>query len=100
MENKKYGVIYKYTFDNGKSYIGQTVNLHERIKSHKRCIDSGYYFANALKKYGFDETKFEIIKDPKDIVLDKITKVPLKKFFLIIMQVIVLGSIYLALITK
>ena len=57
-----YGIIYKYTFDNNKCYIGQSTNLKSRISyyrnHHKK---SKYPFLRALNKYGFDDSKFIII---------------------------------------
>ena len=55
-------VIYKYTFDNGKSYIGQTNNIRNRISYYRNKFKtSPYPFLRALNKYGFDESRFEII---------------------------------------
>lgn len=57
------GTIYKLTSPSGKSYIGQTINLKDR----KRCFYnpnkyySGHKLDNAIKKYGADKFKYEII---------------------------------------
>ena len=48
------GVIYKYTFPNGKVYIGQTINPRSR-KSQHFCKSTGARhipFWRAYKKYG------------------------------------------------
>jgi group I intron endonuclease len=56
------GVIYKYVFENGKCYVGQTNNLVRRINYYRNHYKTNPYpFLRALNKYGFDETKFEII---------------------------------------
>lgn len=55
-------VIYKFTSPSGKSYIGQTKNLIERIRQHqktKRCRA----FSSAIQKYGFENFTQEILKE-------------------------------------
>ena len=58
-----YGIIYKATnLINGKVYIGQTTNpLEQRVKQHFFKKDDGTYFHNALKKYGQDGFKWDVI---------------------------------------
>lgn len=57
------GTIYKITSPSGKHYIGQTINLKDR----KRCFYnpnkyySGRKLDNAIKKYGIENFKYEII---------------------------------------
>jgi group I intron endonuclease len=57
------GTIYKLTSPSGKHYIGQTMNLKER----KRCFYnpnkyySGHKLDNAIKKYGIENFKYEIL---------------------------------------
>lgn len=57
------GTIYKLTSPSGKSYIGQTTNLKDR----KRCFYnpnkyySGHKLDNAIKKYGVENFKYEIV---------------------------------------
>jgi group I intron endonuclease len=56
--------IYKITNTvNGKVYIGQSVNIPKRIKQHLSNTgrQHNYYFANALKKYGADNFKTDVI---------------------------------------
>lgn len=56
-----YGIVYKATNEiNGKSYVGQTKNLEQRKQQH---LKTGTYFHNALKKYGFDNFKWEVIEN-------------------------------------
>lgn len=55
------GIIYKYTnIDNGKVYIGQTINEEERIKQHKYAYDKTP-FEKAVKEEGFDNFKYSVI---------------------------------------
>ena len=57
------GTIYKLTSPSGKSYVGQTTNLKDR----KRCFYnpnkyySGHKLDNAIKKYGIENFKYEIV---------------------------------------
>ena len=57
------GTIYKLTSPSGKIYIGQTTNLKDR----KRCLYnpnkyySGHKLDNAIKKYGIENFKYEIV---------------------------------------
>ena len=72
-----YGIIYKATFSNGKSYIGQTTKeLEQRKKGHlqtsKRKKDRGYVypFYCAIRKYGWEDLTWEIIdtaEDPEEL---------------------------------
>ena len=60
---KKYKV-YKYTAPNGKLYIGQTCNsLRRRAGNHGECYVECPLFYNAIKKYGFENFKSEIVAD-------------------------------------
>ena len=57
------GYIYKYTNPtNNKVYIGQTINLHRRLIKH-RCDTPKCHtkFGKAVKKYGINHFKFEIL---------------------------------------
>lgn len=62
--------IYKITNKiNGKIYIGQSVNIEERFKSHKYTYNNpkanGYNtkFYRALRKYGIENFTFEIVEE-------------------------------------
>ena len=64
------GIIYKATcLINGKVYIGRTINgFNRRKRQHERCSlknKLNYYFYNALRKYGIDSFKWEIIDTVK-----------------------------------
>lgn len=58
------GYIYKYkNLINGKVYIGQTNNITSRVSSHRnksKYIVTKFY--NAVRKYGWDNFEFSIIK--------------------------------------
>lgn len=62
---KIYGFIYKITFPNEKIYIGLTTLIPEkRWKQHKlnaKNINRTEYLYNAIRKYKFDNLKFEVI---------------------------------------
>lgn len=67
--------IYKITNTiNGKCYIGQSVNLKNRIKMHKSMIkhnnEDNEYLRKSTKKYGYKNFKIEIIKYCKEEELD------------------------------
>lgn len=56
-----YGVIYKATNKiNEKMYIGQTINLKARKRRHLNSKET-YVFNKAIKKYGKNNFKWEII---------------------------------------
>lgn len=61
------GVIYKATnISNNKSYIGYAVNFEKRKKSHQWCAEKdkrSQYFYNAIKKYGWENFDWTIIKE-------------------------------------
>jgi group I intron endonuclease len=65
--NKRFfGIIYKSTnLINGKCYIGQTTkSLDKRIKDHvndTKIYRDNSYFHNAIRKYGIDNFKWEIL---------------------------------------
>ena len=54
------GIIYKYTSPSGKSYIGQTTRPEGRMEQHRRMQDDSA-FHRAIKKYGFDNFKYEVL---------------------------------------
>lgn len=78
----KIGIIYMYTSPSGKYYIGQTVNEKSRKSQHKTLTSEQTYFGNAIKKYGFENFKYEILIkfnltsdiDKLKRVLDKLEK--------------------------
>lgn len=56
------GIIYKYTSPSNKSYIGQTVSEVKRKAQHKADSLKGVSkFYSAIRKYGYDSFKYEVI---------------------------------------
>ena len=65
--------IYKFTCKiNNKVYIGQSVNIENRFKSHlnnynnKNLKDYNTKFYRALRKYGISNFSFEIVEEVKN----------------------------------
>jgi hypothetical protein len=68
-------LIYLFTFPNGKQYVGQTVGTFEsRASTHKSKAFSGdtgcRLLSNAIKKYGWESIKKEILVFCDDNTLD------------------------------
>lgn len=67
--------IYRITNKiNGKSYIGQSVDIEERFKHHKkyrRTCEYNKILYKAIKKYGIENFSFEIIDICKKEELDE-----------------------------
>lgn len=60
------GKIYKATSPENISYIGMTTQtLHKRMIQHKSNakLNFGGHFYNAIRKYGFENFKWEIIRE-------------------------------------
>ena len=57
------GTIYKLTSPSGKHYIGQTMNLKDRKRRfyNPNNFYSGHRLDNAIKKYGVENFKYEIL---------------------------------------
>jgi len=68
----KFPGIYRFTnLINGKIYVGQAQNIHERYKEHSR-LKVNYLFGKALKKYTMLGFSFEVLERVADLVdLDK-----------------------------
>jgi len=77
MKNVKIGVIYKYTSPSGKIYIGQTINEPSRKSQHKNGTSkTNTYFGKAIRKYGWENFKYEtIIKFKPTLEKEKLKKV-------------------------
>jgi group I intron endonuclease len=60
-------VIYKLTCsENGKIYIGKTINLKHRLQRYKNFTqktNGKYHFQNAILKYGWDSFTLEILEE-------------------------------------
>jgi hypothetical protein len=67
------GVIYCITNQiNGKKYVGQTiVPLRKRMSRHKYAESA---IGNAIRKYGFDNFKVEVLHEARQEVLGDIEK--------------------------
>jgi len=61
--------VYKYTNEiNGKVYVGITTRTVEiRHKEHLKKINDNYVFHRALKKYGANNFKLEVLRECKDL---------------------------------
>lgn len=66
------GYIYKITTPSNRVYIGQTTNLKNRIYHYSTndCQHQKVLY-NSLKKYGFDNCKFEIIEETNSEVINQ-----------------------------
>lgn len=68
-------MIYRAVFLSGKSYIGQSINLSKRKYAHKKssnninCKDFNSNFHKAIRKYGWKNIKWEILRNEIDINL-------------------------------
>lgn len=70
---KKICGIYKIENPNGRVYIGQSLNILYRKYSYSNldCADQPYVF-KSLKKYGFENHKFEIIEEcPRELLNER-----------------------------
>lgn len=57
-----HGWIYRLVFPNGKSYVGQTINLKKRMKKHEtRGCRNGHAITRAILKYGWSNVSIEIL---------------------------------------
>ena len=87
-ENKRVGVIYKYTSPSGKHYIGQTINESQRKYAHKSGTSKTQTkFGKAIRKYGYENFQYETIFKLKSndkvklkIILDIMEKYLIHKF--------------------
>lgn len=72
--------IYKITNNsNNKIYIGQSVDVEDRIKKHKRALRGNYHYnkhlQNSFNKYGEDSFEFKLLKACKEPYLDRFEKI-------------------------
>lgn len=54
--------IYILTFPNGKKYVGQSVDIFRRFRKYMINNGSNFHLTNALKKYGWNNVKKDIIE--------------------------------------
>lgn len=70
-----FGLIYKAISPSGRCYIGQTINLKNRINQHKNNAfnehskEFNHKFHKAIRKYGFYNIIWEILVDEVPICL-------------------------------
>ncbi len=74
--------IYRLIFPNGKSYIGQSVDLNNRFSLYKNslCKKQNHLY-NAIQKYGWDNIKIEILLYTDDRRILNIAEVFFIKYF-------------------
>lgn len=76
-----YGGLKMYLYQitnliNGKVYIGQTNNITKRWSNHKCCNSPDMVIAQAIKKYGVDNFKFEVLY--RNVPIDEIDELEIK----------------------
>lgn len=82
---KKY-FLYKLTFPNSKIYIGQTVDFFKRMRGHKsdsfnpKRMSRNCQVNNAIRKYGWDNVKKEIVLTCKKERIDTFEREYIKLF--------------------
>lgn len=62
MENERTYCVYKHTTPSGKVYIGQTKQEPEKRWQNGNGYKNNEHFWKAIKKYGWDNIKHEILK--------------------------------------
>jgi group I intron endonuclease len=70
MARQASGFIYKITSPTNRVYIGQSININSRMRKYKNLkCEKQFKIYNSLKKYGFENHSFDIIKkcDIKDL---------------------------------
>lgn len=74
------GIIYRYVSPSGKSYIGQTTSPDKRKNQHRKIAyretDKSYYlpFYTAIRKYGWDSFKYEVLITVQEESKKELTK--------------------------
>jgi len=58
---KKAGIYKLICNINNKIYIGKSINIYNRLATHKSAKDVGYLY-NAIRKYGWDSFEVEILE--------------------------------------
>lgn len=55
--------IYKITYlKDGRSYIGQSINIEHRLREHQRC-EGASHIHSAIKKYGLENFSFQVLEE-------------------------------------
>ena len=71
--------IYKITTPFKEIYIGQSIDLERRIKSHKNKEARNFKIQSSIKKYGIESHIFEIVQECSINDLDIIEEYWIKK---------------------
>jgi group I intron endonuclease len=71
------GTIYIFTFPNNKQYVGQSINLANRYKTHKNGKEQ--VVDRAIKKYGWNNVLKDEIECPEEF-LDEVETTWIKNF--------------------
>ena len=69
------GYIYEYLSPSGKYYIGQTINLMQRLSEHRHFKTKSSLIDRAIRKYGEDNFKFKILFETKSSSTDRLKHV-------------------------
>lgn len=69
------GYIYCFTSPSNKKYYGKTINLKKRLIQHKSTKNKNWYICRAIKKYGFENMKFEIVELYENMIKEDIEKI-------------------------
>lgn len=80
IHNKSHYIVYKLTFPNNKIYIGQTKNFDTRMYHYKRLNSTSKLVGRAIKKYGWNNIKKEIIYTTTIKFIDKHERYFIEKY--------------------
>lgn len=67
---KNCACIYRFTFPDGKRYVGRTKNLSKRIELYKKNLNEGCKSSkviDALREFGVSKVNVEILSEPKNL---------------------------------
>lgn len=77
-EEENIGIIYRYISPSGKSYVGQTTRPNHRKWQHKYnalSMNIKGKFYNAIRKYGWDSFKYEVLYTVYESDEEKMTNI-------------------------
>ena len=73
--------VYKITnLVNGKIYIGQSIDVENRLNEHKRNYKHNQHLTNAINKYGVDKFTFELLIATDIKYLNRLEKLFIRKY--------------------
>lgn len=67
---KNCACIYKFTFPDGKCYVGRTKNLAKRIRIYQKALNGeckSSKVVDALREFGVSKVNVEILSEPKNL---------------------------------